>query len=357
MFTRTGSRRAGVALGLAMTLALGAAGCGGGSDAADTGPKNTDAGPQGDSAWDTVIADAKKEGSVTIYSSQGLDQLEDLGKRFEDEYGIEVTVVRDIDVTLQTTIDAEAKTGKAVADVIAQADPNWASDQADAGAFTPPTGPAFDVAEYDRDANLTEGGDFISSAAVLTFGWNTSLYPDGLEDYDDLLDPALGGGKIGVMAPGSAAVVDFYDNYLTDKFGAEFVDQLAAQEPRIYESSLPMAQALASGEIAVGSFVQVMDDEKAAGAPVESGLSDTVWGAQFHTGVLATAPHPNAAQLLANYMITPSGQEAIARKAASVLPDVKGTVTTLDKVAPQDLAAITPDLVAAFQTRFTDLFT
>jgi iron(III) transport system substrate-binding protein len=81
-----------------------------------------------------------------------------------------------------------------------------------------------------------------------------------------------------------------------------------------------------------------------------------VWGARFNTSILQTAPHPNAAQVLANFMITEPGQEAIARKAASVLPDVVGTVTTVDKVRVQDLSVLTEDFVAEYQAKWNDLF-
>jgi iron(III) transport system substrate-binding protein len=354
MIDRLGRRRMAAVV---TVFVMGLAACGGGGDdGGDEAERNTDSGPTGDAAWEEVVAAAQEEGSVTIYSSQGLDQLEDLGERFEDEYGISVEVVRDIDATLHQTIEAEMQTGNMVGDIIAQADTNWAQTHGAAGDFAEPTGPAFDEPDYNRDENVDENGVFISSAAVLTFGWNTNLYPDGLEDYDDLLDPELAGGQIGVMAPGSAAVVDFYDNYLAEKFGDDFVEDLAAQEPRIYESSLPMAQALTSGEISAASFVQVLEDEQEAGAPVDSGLSDTIWGARFSTGILAEAPHPNAAQVLANFMITPAGQEAIARKAASVLPDVEGSVATIDQVETQDLSTITPEVLTEFTATFEQLF-
>ena len=107
-----------------------------------------------------------------------------------------------------------------------------------------------------------------------------------------------------------------------------------------------MAQALTSGEISAGSFVSVLGDEKEQGAPVDSGLADEVWGARFNTAILDTAPHPNAAQVLANFIVTQPGQEAIAHKAASVLPDIEGAVTTVDKVRVQDLTVLTPEFVA-----------
>ena len=200
----------------------------------------------------------------------------------------------------------------------------WAEQRGGEGWFVAPVGPAFDDPAYDRAANVSEDGTFFTStAAVLTFGWNTGQYPAGLTDYTDLLDPELAGGRIGVIEPAAPSIVDFW-LYLEENYGEDFVTQLAAQEPKIYPSSLPMAQALTSGEISAGSFVSVLGDEKEQGAPVDSGLADEVWGARFNTAVLQTAPHPNAAQVLANFMVTQPGQEAIAHEAASVLPDVEG---------------------------------
>ena len=308
--------------------------------------------------WDAIVEKAKQEGSVTIYSSQGLDQLNDLAKRFEDEYGIKVEVVRAIDSDQLAKVQAEHDTGTGIGDVIAQATAAWTVEKsAEGGWFTPFVGPAMDNPDYNKALNVSPNGDyFVSTSAVLTFGWNTELWPDGLKDYTDLLDPGLADGKIGVIEPAAGSIVDFY-LYLEDKYGEDFITKLAAQKPRIYPSSLPMAQALTAGEIAAGSFVQVLTDEKAVGAPVDSGLSDTVWGALFQTSVLATAPHPNAAQVLANFMITPEGQEAIARKAGAALPNIEGSVTSTDKVRRQDIEKLTPEFVAEYQAKWDSLFT
>ena len=308
-----------------------------------------------DEEWDGIVAAAQEEGKVTIYSSQGLDQLNELAARFSDEYGIELEVYRDIDSVIIPKVEAEQQAG-GIADVIAQAGAAWADQRAAEGWFVAPVGPAFDDPAYDRDAEVSADGTyFTSSAAVLTFGWNTDQYPDGLTDYADLLDPELAGGRIGVIEPAAPSIVDFW-LYLEDNYGEDFVTQLAAQEPKIYPSSLPMAQALTSGEISAASFVSVLGDEKEQGAPVEAGLADQVWGARFNTAILNNAPHPNAAQVLANFIITQPGQEAIAHEAASVLPDIEGAVTTVDKVRRQDLAVLTPEFVAEYQAKWNGLF-
>ena len=147
---------------------------------------------------------------MTYYSSQGLDQLNDLAERFNEEYGIELEVVRDIDSALIPKVEAEQTTGSGIADVVAQASAAWSEQRGAEGWFVAPVGPAFDDPAYDRAANVSDLGFFTSSAAVLTFGWNTDQYPTGLTDYSDLLDPELAGGRIGVIEPSAPSIVDFW---------------------------------------------------------------------------------------------------------------------------------------------------
>ncbi|MGW4481682.1 ABC transporter substrate-binding protein [Rhodococcus triatomae] len=313
-------------------------------------------GPTGDAEWQQVIEDAKAEGTVTIYSSNTTEQLTELASRFQNEYGIRVDVVRDVDANLHQKIGAELTTGNMVADVVLQATPAWSEQLGSAGNLTAPVGPAVTESEYDAAALLRPGHDFVTNASVGTFAWNTDRLPEGLTGYEDLLDPALAGGKIGTVLPTSAAHIDLYENYLDEVGGADYMERLAAQKPRIYPGAQPLAQALASGEIAAATFVQDQTKEAEAGAPVASGFDDTVWGGPMYAGILTDAPHPAAAQLLANYLVTPAGQEAISFRAASVLPGIASAVITIDKVAPQDTAAMTPEALEALKTRFNQLF-
>jgi iron(III) transport system substrate-binding protein len=115
---------------------------------APTSGATTTAAPNS-AAWDAVVANAKQEGKVTIYSSQGLDVLNDLAAKFKEKYGITLEVVRGIDADLIPKVDAEVKTGNRVADVVAFANAQWGVDGATKGLFVAPTGPAFDDAAYN----------------------------------------------------------------------------------------------------------------------------------------------------------------------------------------------------------------
>lgn len=304
--------------------------------------------------WAKVIEAAKKEGSATIYSAQGLVLLNELADRFKKEYGIPVQVVRAGDFESWPKVDAEFSTGRGIADIFIAADEGVVRDRHSKGYSVPPKGPAFDNPVYDRATRIPQGTYFESNAFVSAYAWNKELFPSGLKDYPDMLRPDLA-GKIGVPNATTPTFVDFY-MYLEANYGADFLPRLAALRPRLYPGALPIGQAVASGEISVAAYGQPLVDEQKKGAPVEWALPKKVWGARFWGQILKTAPHPNAAQVLANFIVTPTGQEALARLTASVLPNIPGTLTTTGNVHRQDLTKLTPEAVKAYQEKWRAMF-
>jgi iron(III) transport system substrate-binding protein len=304
--------------------------------------------------WAKIVEAAKKEGSVTIYSPQGLLVLNELGDKFKKEYGITLKVVRQGDFESWPKVDAEFSTGRGIADLFVSADEGIVKDRHSKGYSVAPKGPAFDNPVYDRATRIPQGTYFENNAFVAAIGWNKELFAAGLKDYPDILKPELA-GKIGVANPATQTFVDFY-MFLEANYGADFLSRLAALRPRIYPGALPIGQAVTSGEIAVFAYGQPLIDEQKKGAPVDWTLPKKVWGARFWGQILKSSPNPNAAQVLANYMVTPAGQEALARMTASVLPNIPGTLTTTNNVHRQDLTKLTPDAVKAYQEKWRALF-
>jgi iron(III) transport system substrate-binding protein len=306
-----------------------------------------------------LVAAATEEGKVTVYSSQGLDALNELAASFESEYpGIDVEVVRGIDSDLAPKVEAENQTGNGIADMYVNASLSWVQDHADQGWFLPVAGAEltgqgdYDAGQYVHDGNFFEVG-----AAVLTFAWNDDLFGVGVTDYADLLNAELS-GKLAVIEPTAPSIVDFY-LWLEETFGEDYVKQLAELQPRIYPSALPIGEALAAGEVAASPYAapSTLEPLKGQGAPVEYGISPSgAWGARFFGMILETAPHPNAGQLFANHMVTPEGQEIIAKGGGSVQPDIPGTLITNEDVRKQDLSKLTPEAVAAYQAKWNSMF-
>lgn len=309
-------------------------------------------------SWDDVVAAATAEGSVRLYSTQHPANLEALRVAFAQQYPqITLEVTRGTDVEMNPRIETENRTGKGVGDVHMSSDPSWIKNAAATGDFsTAIVGPAFDNPIYDRARSVIDDQFFLTSAAIFALGWNTDALPQGLRSPDDLLDPALE-GKVGVVNPGGfAAVVDEYQFFEKNWGNGDFNEKLAALNPRIYPSSLGIAQALSSGEIAATPMVQPLVREMATGAPVDWVLPEPAWGTPWYSLVLASAPHPNAAQVLANFMVTEAGQKALSYGYGSALPDISGSVGHAQDIPLPDTAALTPELTGKFQEKWERSF-
>lgn len=348
------SRLRPVVIALVMGLALTACGSG---KASPQWKLSDRTGPKGDAEWQKLVRDAKSEGEVVIYTSHAEDTMSQLATAFKKRYGIKVRVFRAADSDLEPKIDAEAKTGNHVADVVGLSDQNYLKNKAGRGAFVAPRGPALDAPGFDRKANTLVSDVLRSVATTMSFAWNSERQPKGLKDFRGLLDPKLSGGKIGVLAPFTPSVMDFY-TYLEKRYGADYLEKLAAQKPRIYQTGAAMAESLASGEISAATQVAqvALYEAKDSGAPVDGGLADPAWAASLYEAVLKGAKHPNAAQLLMNYMFTPAGQEIIANHTASVLPRIPGVATTADKTTTGGVMTASPEQFRSFVDKFNKMF-
>ena len=305
--------------------------------------------------WNQIIAKAKQEGSVTIYSAQAPTTLAALGEAFKAKYGIDVKVNRQVDSVMVQQITAEQGSGKPVADLWVQASKNYTLGAVKNKWVTAAIGPDFYAKAYDRKALLGPGPTQIVAAAVLGMAWNTSLYPAGITDMPGFLDSKLT-GKIGIPQPTSASFIDWY-LWLEATYGKNFLTRLAAQKPKVYLSSLTMMQAVISGEITASPFVPPLAlDQKKLGAPINFKLANNgkTWNAPFWGMILKNAPHPNAAQLLADFMVTKEGQAAVQHLSGAVIPGAAETFYVPPRVP--DLKNFTPAKIAEFQARWKALF-
>ena len=71
--------------------------------------------------------------------------------------------------------------------------------------------------------------------------------------------------------------------------------------------------------------------------------------------VLSSAPHPNAAQVLADFMVSPQGQQAVGTGTASALP-VEGAIADAQQIPDLDPKLQTADAVTAYQEKWEAIF-
>ena len=188
--------------------------------------------------------------------------------------------------------------------------------------------------------------------------WNTNC-ASTVGDIPDFASNAAFKGKLGMPDPHiSATVVDWY-TWLEKTYGAGIIEKLAAQKPRIYGSSLTTAQAVASGEICGGPFSagSAALDLKSKGAPIEYKLANkgNNWNSAFVGLILKQAPHPNAAQLFTNFMLSPEGQTLVNFGLGTAYPGIPGTTYAPPRVPRSN--DLSPAKVNAFIDRWSKLFT
>jgi iron(III) transport system substrate-binding protein len=336
--------------GVAATSASGAAL----ASASAASPAATKAGPATAKQWKAIVAKGKQEGEVTIYSSQNPLYLADFASRVKQKYGISVTINRQIDSVLGTQITVEEGAGSLKADVWITASLPHVLGAHNNGWVTDAVGPDLYKKAYNRKVFAKPAKAFIVGAAVLGLGWNTNQFSEGLKDFPDLLNSKLQ-GRIGVIAPaGAPSLVDWY-HWVQWRYGNNFLPRLAALKPKIYPSSLPMTQAVASGELAAGSFVASNAvDLKAQGAPIGFKIVTNPWNAPYFAMMLKKSPHPNAAQVVMDFMVTSEGQSLVSKNSVGVVKGAANTTYAAPRI--QKLNTLTPAKIAAFQKYWEGLF-
>lgn len=331
-----------VAVGAILLLAAGAG-------TASVGASTPDGGAD---AWADLAASAAEEGELMIYSEMAPDALDSVTAAFEAKYpDIDVEYVRDVHPNLAPAVEIELSSGSGVGDVFITTNTGWFESRSGSGDLMTLEGPGFEGSDFDVDTYVAGGDHLITGGTVGVFAWNTDNVPDGLDEITDILDPAFD-GLIGLPDPLAPVNVEWY-TWLEDVAGISLED-LAELNPRVYPGAVPLNEGLVSGEIVVTpyAFPTIAGPSIESGAPIDFSVpSGAFWGATYTGAALSSAPHPAAALLFLNFIVTEEGQAALNDDAAAVLPEI-GLGEVSDMAEPY---GITDDQTVEFQERFRDL--
>lgn len=280
--------------------------------------------------WQAVLDAANDEGEVVWYHVNFPAEVERVVEAFEARYpDIDVETVRVL-AEAQATLEAEMSTGAEGADVVTVANRDIAPTLRDADGLSPLPAAGPHLAAWEGTDSLLTDDTFVAHYVLKGIAYNTDLVSESLTSYEDLLRPEFANGQIGVpiaKAGGSAAFWMFLEKHM----GAEFVEALAEQEPRFYETGAPMDQALIAGEISVSIYSgPTILEEQANGAPIEYVQVRPSWGAPIDAFGVAWATHPSAAQVLLDYLLSPEGQAVLATQSAPALTGVDGFINFED---------------------------
>jgi iron(III) transport system substrate-binding protein len=274
-----------------------------------------------------LVAGAKKEGSVAVYSSAAIDDMAVLIAAFEKKYGIKVRLWRGSSENIVQRAVVEARGGRFDADVFETGATAMESMRRER-LFQEIKTPA--LSELLPAAILPHREWIGTRFNIFVAAYNTRLIrKDELpKSYDDLIDRRWA-GKLGVEAEDSdwfGAVVSALGE---DKGLRLFRDIVATNGISVRKGHTLLANLVVTGEVpfALTTYAYKVEQLRKSGAPIDW-LVIPPGVARFEgAGVARRAPHPNAAVLFFEFMLT-DGQDLLldrdffpARANARSLPE------------------------------------
>ncbi len=302
-------------------------------------PKNTAvkataaaASPDWTQKWESQVAAAKKEGSVTVYAIWGPKIRAALVDAFKAKYGIDVEFSpfsRGSD--LLAKVQAENRAGIYSADVFGAGNPTMLGTMKPEGVLgtvkpvlvlpevlDPKAWYAGGVPYTDKDGQVVS----LIGATIRTVVYNTGSIKEGeIASYKDLLKPqykgkitlndplVTGTGNAGIshlgLLWGEAETIDFLKRLVKDQ---EVVIQ---RDQRVHMESV----ARGKYAIALAPMAEQMAEFLSLAAPIKIALvkeDNRLTAGAGALGVPTKFAHPNAAAVFINWLLTKEGMTAFS---------------------------------------------
>jgi iron(III) transport system substrate-binding protein len=256
---------------------------------------------------------AKKEGTLTLYTTIAEKDLPAIVGPFERKHGIKVNVWRaGTDKVLQRTV-TEQQAKKYDVDVVHFGAPEMEALTREK-ILAPVSSPVHkDLQEGSVPAHKSWAATILS---VWVQAYNTAALrkEDLPKTYKDLANPRYK-GKLGIEAKNDdwfATVVHLMGG---EQQGLKFFqDVVAANGISPRQGHTLLNNMVVSGEVplALTVYNYMPEQAKKKGAPIDWFALEPAVARANAVGVTRSAPHPNAALLFYDYLLGPEGQKAFA---------------------------------------------
>jgi iron(III) transport system substrate-binding protein len=285
----------------------------------------------GPDRMEKIVAAAKKEGGLTLYTTFAEKDQPTLVKPFEAKYGVKVNIWRaGTDKLLQRTL-AEAAARKYDVDVIHFGSPEMEALSREK-ILQAVSSPLHKELQPGSVPAHREWAATLLSVWVQVYNTNLIKKGDLPKTYKDLLDPKWK-GKLGIEAKNQdwfASVVDVMGG---GEKGLRFFRDLVAQNGISARTGHTLLNNMViAGEVplALTVYNYMPEQAKKKGAPIDWFVLEPAVARSNAVGVARRAPHPNSALLFYEYMLGDAQQYLVAMdyvpanaKAPSPLKNVK----------------------------------
>ncbi|HXG49785.1 MAG TPA: extracellular solute-binding protein [candidate division Zixibacteria bacterium] len=283
------------------------------------------AGPAaGAERWDKIVEAAKKEGKVVVSVPTSAELRKQVESGFRSRHpGIELELNAARGSANIHKILEEHKAGARTIDLHVGGTTSIITGLL-ANQILEPIPPALVLPEVSDEKKWWGGHIWADSAKkhIYTFTaymtetiwYNTTLVkPEEIVSWDSLLDPKWK-GKIAILDPRTPGSGESTFSFLWRVKGEPFLTKLAAQEMMVGRNLRQLAEAVARGKCALSvgvSYYTYLPFIK-AGLPVTS-VASVKEGYYASSGsgnvaLLKNAPHPNAARVFVNWLLSKDGQ-------------------------------------------------
>jgi len=262
-----------------------------------------------------LVEAAKREGQVMFLSAADVLLMQKIVAAFQAKYpGIKVDAQRTGSERIFQRLDQEYGSDIHVVDVVESSDAAhflvW-KERGWLAQYVPE-----DVARFWSPADRDKDGLYASFRTSLSaMGVNTKLVKpeDRPKSFEDLLDPRWR-GKMVKAHPGYSGVVMTSTFLLVRELGWGYLEKLGQQKVMHVQSATEPGKKLAQGEraVAVDGSDYVILDLQQKGNPVAPIYPDQGTPlVPIPSGVLAQAPHPNAARLFQSFLFSLEAQQML----------------------------------------------
>lgn len=257
------------------------------------------------------VAKAEQEGEVLFYTHDGEAGAAAVVEGFMKDFPkIKANYVRAQTGALFNKIISERSAGRYGVDAIQFSELGTALDFQKRGGFEQYRSPQLEA--YSPDHMSSEPGYFTWTGITFSgLGYNTDRVQGGEapKTWKDLLDPRWRNAVSVKQATSGMQFVQWYE--LRKLYGDQFWTEFAKQRPRGFDSRAQLFDRLAKGEDKVcgcaeyaGYYLYKQKNAPIAFVTPPDGLPATPTLA----GVVNKAPHPEAAKLFIDWLLSPHGQ-------------------------------------------------
>jgi iron(III) transport system substrate-binding protein len=255
---------------------------------------------------------AKREGKVVWYTTLAAEQNKQIANAFEKKYaGVNVEIYRTGSSALTQRLLTEAKARRHIADAIETTPPGLMTFR-DTQLLLPYTSPH--LAAFPDDAKERASKNWVYWTNVresyVGFAYNTRFLKaaDAAKNFDGLVRPALR-DNMGIAGEDTGARMI---GAMVRAKGEAFVRRLKEQNMRMHMmAGSALTQLVAAGEIfaSPSQFYSATHVAIKRGAPLAWLPMDLVPASAGGAAVYVNAPHPHAALLLVDFLLSVEGQK------------------------------------------------